>query len=316
MFKKIVHFIFFGNYFYGCCTVALAIEANLQQNVPLNSVYFYTLLYCGTVLFYTYAYIQEKNTAVTKSNPHHVETHFNKALNKRTQWYSTNRRFIKISQFVLFGVCVIIGIYFLFKYYNSLFIITPFQFSGLVLTALIAFAYYGVSLGSIKINTRRTGWFKPFAIGLVWATAVTYVPILWYQVEQNRQYIFASDNLWFFVKNFMYISLLAILFDIKDYAADHNLKLKTFVVRMGLHKTIFLIIIPLTLLGFIALLVFALLLHFPLLRIVINSIPFVLLVVVSWSMTSRKSILYYLVVIDGLMLVKALCGISAYLFIK
>src|SRR3954447_5407626 len=316
MFKKIVDFIFFGNYFYGCCTVALAIEANVQQNLPLNSIYFYIALYCGTVLFYTYAYIQEKNTAITKSNKPVVKTHFNKALNKRTQWYATNRQFIKGSQFILFGVSVIIGIYFLFKYYNSLFIITPLQFGGLVFTVIIAFAYYGVSLGSFKINTRRTGWFKPFAIGLVWATAVTYVPILWYQVEQNTQYIFASDNLWFLVKNFMYISLLAILFDIKDYAADHNLRLKTFVVRMGLHKTIFLIIIPLTLLGFISLLVFAVLLHFPLLRIIINSIPFALLVIVSSSMTSRKSILYYLVVIDGLMLVKALCGISAYLLVK
>jgi hypothetical protein len=316
MFKKIVHFIFFGNYFYGCCTVALAIEANVQQNLPLNSIYFYIALYCGTVLFYTYAYIQEKNTAITKSNKPVVKTHFNKALNKRTQWYATNRQFIKSSQFILFGVSVIIGIYFLFKYYNSLFIITPLQFGGLVFTVIIAFAYYGVSLGSFKINTRRTGWFKPFAIGLVWATAVTYVPILWYQVEQNTQYIFASDNLWFFIKNFMYISLLAILFDIKDYAADHNLRLKTFVVRMGLHKTIFLIIIPLTLLGFISLLAFAVLLHFPLLRIIINSIPFALLVIVSSSMTSRKSILYYLVVIDGLMLVKALCGISAYLLVK
>ena len=120
----------------------------------------------------------------------------------------------------------------------------------------------------------------------------------------------------FFIKNFMYISLLAILFDIKDYAADHNLKLKTFVVRMGLHKTIFLIIIPLTILGFISLLIFAFLMHFPPWRIIINSIPFVLLVIVSWTMTSRKSILYYLAVIDGLMLLKALCGIFAYLLVK
>jgi hypothetical protein len=37
------------------------------------------------------------------------------------------------------------------------------------------------------------------------------------------------------------------MFDIKDYAADHNHQLKTFVVRYGLRKTIFYILIPLTL---------------------------------------------------------------------
>lgn len=310
MLKKFVHLIFFGNYFYGCCTVALAIEANMQQNVPLNSLWFYVLLYCATVLFYIYAYIQEKNTAIAIKNT------TSKTLNQRTKWYADNWKFIKFSQAILILICAAICILFLLKYYHRLFIITPLQYAGLALTGFIAFAYYGVSFGSFKINTRSTGWFKPFAIGLVWATAVTYIPILWYQAESNTPYIFAADNLWFFMKNFMYISLLAILFDIKDYAADHNLKLKTFVVRMGLHKTIFLIIIPLTIVGFISLLIFALLEHFSFLRIFINSIPFILLVIVSWSMTSRKSILYYLAVIDGLMLVKALCGISAYLLVK
>ena len=114
----------------------------------------------------------------------------------------------------------------------------------------------------------------------------------------------------------MYISLLAILFDIKDYAADHNKQLKTFVVQMGLRKTIFYIIIPLTIAGFLSLIAFAYSLHFPLLRIIINSIPFILLILVAWSLQRRKSILYYLVVIDGLMLVKALCGITASLLVK
>lgn len=310
MFRKLAHFIFFGNYFYGCCTVALAIEANVQQNLPLNSFYFYVLLFCATVLFYTYAYIQEKNAVVIKEK---VPAH----LNKRSRWYYENRALIKKLQLLFIIVGAVLGIWLAVKYFDRLFIITPLQIAGLIFTGLIAFAYYGISLGStFKINTRRTGWFKPFAIGLVWATAVTYVPVLWYQVEQNVQYSFSSINLWFFIKNFMYISLLAVMFDIKDYAADHNRKLKTFVVHMGLYKTIFLIIIPLTIVGFLSLITFAVLMHFHALRIIINSIPFILLIIVALSMKRRKSILYYLVVIDGLMLVKALCGITAYLLLK
>jgi hypothetical protein len=309
LFKRLAHFIFFGNYFYGCCAVALAIEANLQQNLPLNSFFFYLLLYCGTVLFYTYAYIQEKNTAFT---PRKNELY----ISKRSKWYYDNRMLIKKTQSALILICIALTSFFLLKYYQRILIIPTFQAIGLAVTGFVALSYYGITIGSVKINARNTGWLKPFVIGFVWATAATYITILWYEVEQNVYYNFSSINLWFFIKNFMYISLLAILFDIKDYAADHNVKLKTFVVSIGLRKTIFLIIIPLTILGFMALIVFALLMHFPLLRIFINSIPFVLLIVVAWSMQRPKFILYYLAVIDGLMLVKALCGITAYLLVK
>jgi len=307
--KKLAHFIFFGNYFYGCCAVALAIETNFQQNLPLNSVSFYLLLFSATVLFYTYAYIQEKNTAFT---PQVNEMY----INKRSIWYYNNRILIKKTQYLLISVCIIIGLYFLIRYYNRLHIITSLQLAALTITGFIALSYYGITIGSFRINSRKTGWLKPFVIGFVWATEVTFIPLVWYQVERDTRYNFTSINAWFFFKNFMYISLLAILFDIKDYEADHNRKLKTFIVRVGLRKTIFSIIIPLAILGFIALIIFAVLSHFAAPRIIINCIPFILLVLVAWSMQRPKFILYYLAVIDGLMLIKALCGITAYLLVK
>ena len=104
------------------------------------------------------------------------------------------------------------------------------------------------------------------------------------------------------------------MFDIKDYAADHNQQLKTFVVRVGLRRTIFLIIIPLSCLGLFTFELYAIMHHFSILRIVINTIPFILLLVVAYSLHRRKNILYYLAVIDGLLLVKSICGIAASLY--
>jgi len=41
------------------------------------------------------------------------------------------------------------------------------------------------------------------------------------------------------------------------------------------------------------------------------------LIIVSYSMHKRKSILYYLIIIDGLMFVKGVCGIAgALIFLK
>ena len=99
------------------------------------------------------------------------------------------------------------------------------------------------------------------------------------------------------------------MFDIKDYAADYNHRIKTFVVRTGLRYTIFRIIIPLTTAGFVSYILFVTLNHFAGLRILINSVPFILLIAVAWSLRRFRSILYYLAIIDGLMLVKAACGV-------
>ena len=302
MLKRLAYFIFYGNYFYGCCTAALAAEASFQQHLPLNSVYFYLLLYFGTVLFYTCAYIQEGSYA---------------GSNKRSKWYAANLLLVKRTQWLFAVGCALLSAYLLIKHFHGLQNISITQMLLPAVAGFAALSYYGIPLGiHSTFNLRKTGWFKPFAIGLVWATTVTYLPLIWYQAEQDTAYQFSSFNTWFFIKNFMYISLLAVLFDIKDYATDYNKQLKTFVVRFGLRKTIFYIIMPLTIIGFISFIIFASLLHFHLLRIIINSIPFILLLLVAWSMQRRKSILYYLVVIDGLMLVKALCGITASLLVK
>jgi hypothetical protein len=253
--KRFAHFIFYGNYFYGCCTVALAAEASLQQQLPLNSIYFYLLLYFGTVLFYTYAYIQEGSFA---------------GSNKRSNWYARNLLLVKRIQWLLAAGCIFLSVYLLIKNFHGLQNIDITQMLLPAVAGFAALSYYGIPSGiHSAFNLRKTGWFKPFAIGLVWATTVTYLPVIWYEVEQDTAYLFSSFNTWFFIKNFMYISLLAILFDIKDYATDYNRQLKTFVVRFGLRKTIFYTIIPLTIIGFISFIVFASLLHFHLLRIII-----------------------------------------------
>jgi hypothetical protein len=43
-------------------------------------------------------------------------------------------------------------------------------------------------------------------------------------------------------------------------------------------------------------------------KITLNVLPFLLLIAVAYSLQQRKSILYYLIIIDGLMLAKAVCG--------
>ncbi|MDI3319372.1 hypothetical protein [Pinibacter soli] len=295
---SLMKFIFFGNYFYGLCAIALSIEASLQQEFPLNTIPYYLLVAALTILYYTKAYITD--------NAHN-------SINVRSIWYAANAKLIFYCQLALYTVCLVCGlIVFPLKELSDITVPEWFLIASVPAAGLM---YYGVNLRTTKAyNLRSVGWLKPFMIGFVWAGMVTIYPVLYYCITHNIRYDITWIKFFLFAKNFMYITVLCILFDIKDYATDHNLQLKTFVVKAGLRKTIFYIVIPLSIVGLGSFIVYALGRHFGIMKILMNTIPFILLILVAYSLHNRRSIFYYLVVIDGLMLAKALCGIVAMKF--
>ena len=187
-------------------------------------------------------------------------------------------------------------------------------FNGLLLSIfpITGLCYYGINHKTVKrLSLRNIGWLKPFLIGFCWAGMVTIYPVFYYCLEHNLTYEVSALTVLLFIKNFMFISMLGILFDIKDYATDSNHLLKTFIVKKGLRRTIFFIIIPLSLLGLGSFIIYGSTHQFSLQKMLLNSLPFIALIMVAWSMQRRKSIFYYLIVIDGLMLLKAICGLVA-----
>jgi 4-hydroxybenzoate polyprenyltransferase len=294
--------LLFGNYFYGICVIALSVEASLQQHVTLNGIAYYLFVFVASVLYYTHAYIAEP---------------LGNSTNKRSAWYFDKRIFVRRSQLTFTILFVLLGIYLLRENWYSIWQTTLPQWLLAAVFPLVAAFYYGsVSPSRATHSLRNHGWIKPFVIGFVWAGAVTIYPALFSGIENHTNYSPDLVSILLFIKNFMYITMLCIMFDIKDYAADHNQQLKTFVVRYGLRKTIFSILIPLSIIGLGTFILYAVLRGFPVLRIFINIIPFILLIIVAYSMHRRKSILYYLAIIDGLMLTKAICGIIGMTLIK
>lgn len=299
---KLIKFIFFGNYFIGLLAVALTIESTLQLKVPFNSLNYYVLLFLAPIVYYTYAYMGATDSQKTQ--------------NPRTAWYAEHRGFIRWSQLVLSMVCG--GLIFYMTVSNFEAILNLPLAYWMVVGVIIAMAvlYYGlVPVFFFNLNLRNTGWLKPFIIGFVWAATANLLPLILLKIESGTDV--ARTTLWYFlfVKNWMFCTVNAIMFDMKDYAIDSNNQLKTFVVRIGLKKTIFFVLIPLLVTGIVSLLVFANIEQFPASRIIFNLVPFVLTAWVAYSMNSRKKIFYYLIVIDGLIMVKAICGIIAMQFI-
>ncbi|MES2005775.1 MAG: hypothetical protein V4450_14750 [Bacteroidota bacterium] len=300
--KGVIRFLLFGNYFYGICAVALSIEASLQQKSGLNTIPYYLFVFIATVLYYTHAYIAEPS---------------GNSSNKRSAWYYDNRVMIRWSQLLLTLLFIFFAFYLIRRNISGLPDISLVQWGLIAVFPLVAAFYYGSTAPSRATHSlRNSGWLKPFVIGFVWAGFVTVYPVVFYCIEYKTTYQPEIISFLLFIKNFMYVTMLCIMFDIKDYAADNNQQLKTFVVSYGLRKTIFYILIPLTAVGLGTFLVFAAMRGFPFLRVLINTVPFVLLIIVAYSLHRRKSILYYLAIIDGLMLAKAICGILGMILIK
>jgi len=302
---KLLAFIkgfFYGNYFYGVCAVALSIECSFQLGLPLNNIFYYLILFSATVLYYTHAYYSEVN-----QNPINI--------NDRTAWYLNNKKKIQSAQLLqtflvgLIGLLIINGLqpHFSKISFKSWLILVSFLLIGAAYYKSM-YAFWG------NWGLRNNGLIKPMIIGLVWAGMVSFSPVFFYDLSFPGQDKSLELFTWLlFIKNWLYISILCILFDIKDYANDANRQLKTWVVHFGLKKTMYWVIYPLTFFSMLAYWFFAYEQEFSIFRILFNSIPYLLLITVCTFMYQRKSILYYLAIIDGLMLVKAICGITGML---
>ena len=79
VFHRLIEFIFYGNYFYGICAIAVMLETSVQMNVPFQGAFLYGTVFIATVLFYNYPYA--RNYSSPGSNP-------------RTQWYTNNHNLV------------------------------------------------------------------------------------------------------------------------------------------------------------------------------------------------------------------------------
>jgi 4-hydroxybenzoate polyprenyltransferase len=162
----------------------------------------------------------------------------------------------------------------------------------------------------LPLKLRRFGRLKPFVIGFVWAGVVTIFPVLFWQIRNPNEVapgISTKALLW--LQNFLFISSLAIVFDIKDFKSDKRLKLQTYPAKYGIKKTIHFAIVPLALLCLMILVIQHIVFPYTVTESLLQSFPYFILILITGKLYAERNLLFYLAGIDGLMLLKAICGI-------
>lgn len=264
--------------------------------MPLNSLSDYAVIFLIPIGYYTYAYLRDTENP-SQQNP-------------RSRWYQRNRTILNKLQIIwtVAPLCIL-----LFSFINGTYSLEQIALPWYVVsffTLVGSFFYYGlISKKYFDFDIRHSGWLKSFIIGWEWAYFSTILPIIFLLANQIDFILNWHLLVWFFIKNWMFCTANAILFDIKDYPTDANNQLRTFVVSFGIKKTIYLIIIPMLLAGIASFSLFSYTMDFHLGRYLINLIPFLATILIALSLKKERKILFYLIIIDGVLLFKAICGI-------
>ena len=294
----ILRWVVFSNIFYGISVLALQWQTAIVLSLPFANPWFYLATFTATLLYYSHAYLFDASTVVT---------------DERMQWYRRHTGRIRVSQGLL-SLLLLIAI---LQLAPALFPASCSSLWPAIVFPLLAALYFGgIQPGKAQFNLRKYGWLKPIIIALVWGGIGTLIPEWWASASLHQPYNPSSPALLLLLQQGLFILALSILFDVKDYAADHNLQIKTWAIRVGPGQLLRRIILPLAVMGVIAETYPYFTAGYPPYYALLNTIPWVLLIFASQSLTRHRSVVHYLWVIDGLIPLKAAIGIIAHLLIN
>lgn len=275
---------FYLNYFYGICAVAMSVEYALQRNgqMPGTAVLLLTLIV--PILYYSIIYV---NSAKQYSTD-----------NERLLWYRQHSSVVKIHLWWLSLVLLPLAGFVMIRYPPYL----VWQDGAYVsLFCFLLLAYHGVHSSK---NLRSVYWLKPFIIGTVWAGWVTIPTML----SVDKVDFFDAS---LFTKNWILISILAFIFDFKDIDEDKKANLKTWANSVGIVETIQYLLVPLITTTLCLSIFYDYYNHYNWQYILLNNLGLIALLLLIRRSLGNHTILDYLIVFDGLMLLKAIGGVLA-----
>ena len=249
----------------------MCMETNLVLGLPLNTISFYSFVFGATLLQYNLHYLLKKS-AVKDSD--------------RLAWSQKNNP----THWLLICVALILITVSLFTFHLR-------HFVFLLIIGGISFLYSVPVLPFKRKRIKDFGLLKILTITLLW-TLVT----VWFPIEQ----IFYGDLSFqlIFVRRFIFIFILCLMFDIRDVEIDRKENIKTLPVITGVRRAYQV--------GYILLVIFILLSVIQ--TIVIHNIAQLSAMIISAVATflmiqySKKNNtdFVYLAGIDGMMLLQAL----------
>jgi 4-hydroxybenzoate polyprenyltransferase len=257
--------------FIAACALAFCMETNIILSLPFNSFSFYAFVFGATLAQYNLHYLV-KTAAVENS--------------ERLHWSQENRKVHLLMFF--FGVILILIC--LFGIHLRHFIILAFF-------GLIAFLYSFPFLPfGKKKRLKDYGLGKILTITLLWTLVTVWFPVNTMSFDKG---LFA----FIFLKRFVFMFVLCLLFDMRDEAIDRKENIRTLAVILGRKKCY--------LLAYLSLILFVVFsigqyIYYPHAGFLIAMLISAVATMITIELTRKSnSDFIYLAAIDGMMLLQA-----------
>lgn len=285
-----------SNQFYGICAVLLAIESSLQILHTIPPIPLLLLIHLATVLYYTHAYLLERKDGI---------------YNERSSWYADNKKylvyrqaFITIAVFYLaFVQCHMLNLMIRSNAWVQLI---------LCLTFLITFLYYLPSFSTQWTNVfRRLGILKSISIAWAWTFTCCFLPI-WFSADMDKM-LFNLEFWLHLIPLFLFLLVLAILFDIKDLIKDKTEQIYTIAVKMGKERIVHSLILPILLVFMFFVGYDYYFFHKSLLFLIQHIVLIAWIYTVARVVIHKNAIYMNIILIDGIIIVKVLLSITVLL---
>lgn len=202
--RNFADFLLFGAVFIGLCAVALCWETNLLLGLTAGHWSLYSFVFGATLLQYNLHYFFKKQHAFPS---------------ERQDWSVRHRT----TQKLLIGIGLVLIL-------SSMFWLEPRHFMVLAVLAVLASLYSFPLLPLVRKPLKEYGLFKIVLLSLEW-TLVT----VWFPADQ--QGVDMTSYWLVFVRRFLFMFVLCLLFDLRDKDLDASNGIRTLPVRLGTQAT-------------------------------------------------------------------------------
>lgn len=260
---------------------------NLLHKFP--SISLLVLIHCTTVLYYTHAYLLESKDGI---------------YNERSTWYAKHKKYLWYRQ-AIYTIIVFLVVLLQFDFISLIMNASPLYRLLLLVTVIVCILYYLPSfLTKHKSVIRQWGILKSISIAWAWTFTCCVLPI-W--VFDNIDKAMVSLAFWLhLIPLFLFLLILAILFDIKDIARDKMESIHTLAVKMGKERIVMSAIMPI-------LFMYAVIVGYDYYifqksnMYLINNIILIGLIILVAKVILKKDAIYTnILLVDGLIIVKVI----------
>lgn len=274
--KAVLQTFIYGAIFISLCTVGLCIETSLLLGLPLNSFYFYLLVFSATLGQYNIHYYIKHD-----ANP-----------NSDRFFWSIQNRHIHLILNIVGAIGVIVG----------LFHLKPKNFMVLCIIGAITVLYSFPFLPfKNKKRLKDFGLLKILTLTYVWTLITVWFPMVTLtKITPDFQLVF--------MQRFAFMFALCLAFDIRDMRSDSQKGIRTLPVALGKRWSYIIIYATLVIFLILSIMHFRQTLHFMQLNAMIIS-ALATFFMVEQAKTNDTDI-FYLSGIDGMMLLQAVLVIA------